>query len=229
MQPEIIRGIEQNSPEWLALRAGKPTASQLAAVMSGGNKTYLRYVHKCVAEIIMDTVQESVQTPAMRRGHELEPTIRSIYEFVMGCTVEQVTLVRNAVAACSPDGLVGADGLFEAKSKQADLMVPLLANRSTENEWHLQVQGQLWITQRKWCDVVVHCPDLGTLIERVERDEDQIAKIHAAVLQFNADRDTLLAALQPRLENAGGVILAGNGTPAAKPAAPDLATAPPVF
>jgi len=141
-----------------------------------------------------------------------------------------VTLVRNEIAACSPDGLVGSDGLFEAKSKQPDLMMPILAGESTEGEFQIQVQAQLWITQRSWCDIVVHCPDLGTLVERVGRDEDLIAKIHAAVLRFCADRDRLVSDLRRRLADAGGVIIAGKGgDDSAIVSAIDLSVADPVF
>lgn len=88
---------------------------------------------------------------------------------------------------CSPDGLVGDDGLCELKcpfdgakwiaSKRKGLILP------AENK--AQVQGQLWVTDRKWCafcyfDLRVVASGIDPLLWiRVERDNKYIDNILA--------------------------------------------------
>ena len=91
--------------------------------------------------------------------------------------------------ACSPDGLVGTDGLVEYKcpykAAQQNL-TPLQAaiqckdfcstsNGSTlqlkkTHDYYYQVQGCLAITKRTWCDFVVWTPS-GIAVERVFADK----------------------------------------------------------
>ena len=129
MKPEYRFGIDQRSPEWFGLRAGIATASRFNDVLSKpSGQTYRRYLHRVVAEAVTGMVEETPTTKAMQRGIDLEPKIRSLYEFHSGNSVSLVSFVGNGLAGCSPDGLIGQDGLFEAKSKAHHLMTPILEN-----------------------------------------------------------------------------------------------------
>ena len=197
---EYRYGIDQRSPEWFGLRAGIATASQFKCLLSKPDSlTYQRYLHRIVAEAVTGVVEETPTTAAMQRGIDLEPKVRSFYEFQSGNSVSLVSFVRNQQAGCSPDGLIGNDGLFEAKTKAHHLMTPILANQTTGNEFAAQVQGQLWVTGREWCDLVTYSEGYGTLIERVERDEDAIDAIAIAVIDFNRRRDELVEAIRDRM------------------------------
>ena len=48
-------------------------------------------------------------------------------------------------------------------------------------EYVAQVQGQLWITEKKWCDFLCYAENIKPLIIRVERDEDFIGELEALV------------------------------------------------
>ena len=53
-----------------------------------------------------------------------------------------------------------------------------------------QVQGQLWITGRKWSDFVLYCPALKSIdkdltIITVQRDDDYIAELEKDLHKFN--------------------------------------------
>jgi hypothetical protein len=54
-----------------------------------------------------------------------------------------------------------------------------------------QVQGQLWLTGRRWCDFVSFDPTVPEnarlFIERIERDDQYIADLEAAVSAFLAE------------------------------------------
>jgi hypothetical protein len=58
-----------------------------------------------------------------------------------------------------------------------------------------QVQGQLWITGRAWCDFVSFDPrmpkELQLFVQRVERDDVFIANLDFEVRQFLAEVDDL--------------------------------------
>ncbi len=52
---------------------------------------------------------------AMRNGINLEPKARAAYELVTGNTVTQTGFIISGRVGCSPDGLIGEDGMLEAK------------------------------------------------------------------------------------------------------------------
>ena len=47
-----------------------------------------------------------------------------------------------------------------------------------------QVQGQLLVTGRKWCDIVSYFPGIKPVIIRVERDEPFLIKLKVELILF---------------------------------------------
>ena len=79
--PEFHFDIEQRSPEWDAIRAGKLTASIASALITPTGKPSLRYRAE-IARIIAEAAgwQEPAQIPQnywMERGEEMETEARS--------------------------------------------------------------------------------------------------------------------------------------------------------
>jgi len=109
--PTVIRGIDQGSPEWLALRAGKFSASKAAITMGGmDTKGLADYVQDLAWERVYGPITGGFKSVAMERGNEVEPEARDWYAFHRGVTVETVALVEHASVpnvVWSPDGLVG--------------------------------------------------------------------------------------------------------------------------
>jgi hypothetical protein len=66
-------------------------------------------------------------------------------------------------------------------------------------EYRWQVQGQLWVTQRDWCDVVSFDPrwpdGLHLAIHRVFRDEAAITELRNACIEANVEVDVMVADL----------------------------------
>ncbi|HBG30743.1 MAG TPA: hypothetical protein DDW98_08960, partial [Gammaproteobacteria bacterium] len=54
-----------------------------------------------------------------------------------------------------------------------------------------QVQGQLWISGRTYCDFLSYWPSLPPFLIRVERDEEYIARLADAVQTFLSEMDEL--------------------------------------
>ena len=60
-----------------------------------------------------------------------------------------------------------------------------------------QVQGQLWVCEREWCDVVSYDPrypdTLQLAVKRVERDEDAIKQLADECAKANDEIEAILA------------------------------------
>jgi len=89
---------EQNGAEWFTARLGIPTASAIANVITGSGEatkgqTRKSYMNGLIAERLTRSVEMQHSTPAMERGHLLEPRARDWYEFTTGRDVQQVGFV----------------------------------------------------------------------------------------------------------------------------------------
>lgn len=183
--------IAQRSQEWFALRAGRLTGSRfgdlMAVTRSGPSTSRKNLIATLAVERITGACVETYSNGAMQRGSELEPEARAAYEAHTGELVAEQAFVihpRLTFVGVSPDGLIGDDGLIEIKcpaamAKHSDAL--LTGGHAVEYAW--QVQGQIWVTGRRWCDVVSYDPrypdGLQLAIKRVERDEIAIKKLEA--------------------------------------------------
>lgn len=193
---EIYRG-EQGTDEWRQMRAGIPTASEFATVLakgrSGGeSKTRRTYLLKLAGERLTGEPAESYSNAHMERGKAMEAEARDAYAFMHDADYEQVGFIRNGNAGCSPDGLIGADGMVEIKTKLPHLQLEVLLANELPAEHVAQCQGALWIAEREWLDFVSYWPKLPIFTIRVRRDEAYIARLADAVAEFNAELDTIV-------------------------------------
>ncbi|AHX12911.1 exonuclease [Dyella jiangningensis] len=200
--------MDQGSQEWLAARAGKFTGSRFADLMavtrSGPSASRANLITTLAIERLTGEPEATYQNDAMRRGQELEPFARGAYEAHTGELVAQVAFVVHETmpyVGVSPDGLVGGDGLVEIKCP-ASLAKHVMALRdgSHADEYRWQIQGQLWVTGRKWCDAVSFDPrfpeGLQLAIHRVERDEAAIAQLKEACIRAHAEVNVLVDELR---------------------------------
>lgn len=191
--------MEQGSPEWLALRAGKFTGSRFADLMavtkSGPSASRGNLIVQVALERLTGAPEDTFQNDAMRRGTELEPFARGAYEAHTGELVEQVAFIVHpnlAFVGISPDGLVGKVGMIEAKCPASQAKhLAALRNGAHAAEYRWQVQGQLWVAEREWCDVVSYDPrypeGLQIAITRVFRDESAIKQLEQACIAAEAE------------------------------------------
>lgn len=192
--------IVQGSAEWHALRCGRATASEFAAVLAKGQgKTRAAYQLRVVAERLTGKPMDTYKNAHMERGLEQEPYARMAYEAITGEPVEIVPFLKHAtlMAGCSPDGLVGADGGAQFKCVIPTVQLTTISDGGYPSEHRAQIQGELWISNRKWWDFVSHSPDLPpnlrTYVFRVERDEKYILNLAAEVKVFLDEVDTKVA------------------------------------
>lgn len=200
MIEQIYLNIEQGSDEWHAARLGHVSASSVADVMSKGkteggeSETRKNYRLKIVAQRLTGSSGDGYSNAAMEWGTEQEPFARIAYEAAMNVMVDKTGFWLHPEIkwlGVSPDGLVNNDGLVEIKCP----------NTTTHLEWvfagkvpakHMkQIQCQLWVTGRQWCDFVSYDPRLPErnrlFIKRTMRDEKLIAEMEVEVKKFLAD------------------------------------------
>lgn len=185
-----IFDVDQGSEEWFAARAGIPTASEFSTVMASGkggadSKTRRTYMLKLAGEIITGETVEGYTNAAMDRGHVMEPDARNMYALMTDAAPELVGFMRNGAKGCSPDALIGADGILEIKSKLPHLLIDILLRDEFPADHKAQCQGALWVAEREWIDIAVYWPKLPLFIKRAYRDEAYISTMSAAVDQFN--------------------------------------------
>lgn len=183
---------DQGSEEWFRLRAGLPTASEFHTVLakgkSGGESlTRRKYLLSLAGELLTGEPMESYSNAHMERGKLMEEEARDAYCFMKDAEPERVGFIRNGQKGCSPDSLIGSDGMLEIKTKKPDLLIDALLKDEFLPEHKAQCQGALWVAEREWIDLAVYWPRLPLLVKRAYREPDYIAKLSAAVDAFNSE------------------------------------------
>lgn len=193
---------EQGTADWFAARMGIPTASEFATVMArgkdgGASLTRATYLRTLAAENIRGEPEGETYTNVhMERGKAQEDDARRLYAFLNDVEPMQVGFIRNGDAGCSPDSLIGDDGGLEIKSALGHIQIARLQRGTLPPEHKAQVQGSLWITGRQWWDFMSYSPGLPELIVRVEPEPDYIAKLSAAIDDFNEELADLVASIR---------------------------------
>lgn len=205
-QPYI--NIEQGSDEWKLARLGHVTASNMADVMSKGKgnaEAVGRYKYKVrlVAERLTQTAGESFSNAAMEWGVEQEQFACIEYEAATNQFVDKTGFWLHPnipYLGVSPDRLVGDKGLIEVKCPNTTTHLGYLFEGKIPTDYYKQIQCQLWVTDREWCDFVSYDPRLPKrnqlLIVRTERDESLIAEMKAETLKLLDEIESLIIKLQ---------------------------------
>lgn len=197
-----VFNFPQRSPEWYEIRRGIPTASMFGTVMASGtgggeSKTRSSYMRKLAGEIITGIPMESYTNEDMERGIAEEPEILNRYSFQEEVDVTAVGFIRNGGKGCSPDGLIGKDGMVQIKSAAAHVMIEILLSGAPPKKHLPQCMGELWVADRKWTDLVIgSSPKLPLFVHRYHRDEKEIRRIAGAVADFNGELREMVKRLE---------------------------------
>jgi putative phage-type endonuclease len=199
--------VEQQSPEWLAMRVGCVTGSRMADVMAklkrkeGEAQCRQDYKAEIVCEILTGRATEHYVSPAMEWGIENEIFARNAYEVEVG-DVQQVGFALHSSIkrfGASPDGLVGADGLVEFKCPNTATHIEYIIQGVVPAEYHWQMLAEMACAERQWCDFVSYDPRLPKrlqlFVRRFEREDARIIEMETEVVKFLAEVDELIAKL----------------------------------
>ena len=180
----------QRTPEWYSGRLEMFTSSELDDLLSEpkskANKEAGKlsesskdYVYDKVSEQITNGTildYKELNNKEVKWGQQYEDEARMQYEARTGNKVDLCGFIRyNEYFGGSPDGLVGEDGIIEIKCPYSGKnYVEYLLLETQEDlkklnrKYYTQIQGNLIVTSRKWCDFIaydprVHNPDLPCL------------------------------------------------------------------
>lgn len=206
----VYEDLEQGTEEWFRARMGIPTASEFSTVMAKGvkggeSKTRRTYMLRLAGELLTGEPAETYSNGHMERGKIMEAEAREHYAFITCVDPKQIGFIRNGDNGCSPDSLIGNNGMLEIKSALPHILLDKILRDDFPPEHKAQTQGALWVAEREWIDLVVYWPKLPLFVKRAYRDEDYIAKMADAVDQFNSE----LAEIVNKLREPSPVLLAG--------------------
>jgi YqaJ-like viral recombinase domain len=158
--PELVQG----SDEWKAVRCGLLTASEMKLIITptlkmASNDKERQHLYELLAQRITKYVEPSYVSDDMLRGKEDEIEARTLYAKNY-MPVEEMGFITNDrrgfTLGYSPDGLVGAEGQIEAKSRRQKYMVQTLIEyvpeETTDADYLIQTMTGFEVSERKWCD-----------------------------------------------------------------------------
>jgi YqaJ-like viral recombinase domain len=183
---------DQGTEAWYTARAGIPTASEFSTILArgrsgGDSKTRRTYLLKLAGERLTGEPMVSYSNAHMERGKEMEAKARNFYAFLTDADPQLVGFIRSGDKGCSPDSLIGENGMLEIKTALPHLLLDLILRDEFPPEHKAQTQGQLWVAEREWVDISVFWPNLPPFIKRAYRDEPYIQALSDAVDQFNEE------------------------------------------
>lgn len=179
-----IYNCEQGTDEWYKCRLGKLTGSVAHTVYVQGKGLETLCLEKAT-EILTGIIPENYTNEAMQHGHEYETEARDIYELETGNKVVQVGFCEdNEYFGVSPDGLIGDDGLIEIKCPTDKTYTQYLIDMKIKPEYYAQMQAQMLVTKRGWCDYVVYNShfEKPIIIQRVYADKEFMEKLGSGVV-----------------------------------------------
>lgn len=185
-----ILDVEQGSKEWLQARCGLITCSELSTIFVGGKgnnpfgKGAITYMYELIGEQITGEPKDNFSNIHTERGHEHEPLAIELYELGAGVSVEKCGFIIGEKIGYSPDGLIGNDGLIEAKSKLPKFQAEYLHDGVIPKDYFMQCAGGIWASEREWIDFVSYCPAMPLFKKRMYRDEKLMTDISDRVDLF---------------------------------------------
>lgn len=191
---------EQGSDEWRTLRCGLITASNYGALLAEGDgKMYETLIHRVAAEIFTGEPQETHTNDYMERGKAWEPEARSLYALKHSCDPELVGFIRWGRTGCSPDALVGKNGLLQIKTEKAELLIKTILRDDFPPKHKAQTQGELMVSDREWLDLAIYSRKMPLFCKRVVRDEPYIKRLGSKLKQANEEIDIIVRRLRARM------------------------------
>jgi hypothetical protein len=204
----IIHEMEQGTPEWFAAKLGVPSSSNADKLVTGTGKVSTQLAG--YAEAL--AMEKHIGAPSddgftgnryTDRGIELEDLSRADYAMTHQCAVQEVGFITDDPGrwGASTDGLVGDDGVVEFKNIIAKTMFSLiLYTKQNENRtppgYIPQLQMELFVTERAYCDIVFYHPQFEPIIHRHYPDLVFHKLLKSQLIKCIAERNRLLKIAQ---------------------------------
>ena len=155
--------IQQNTDQWLDLRAGKVTGSAIGKIMANYGKPFGEPAKKLAINLAVERVTgkrvegDHYTNSHMERGHQEEPIARMLYEDMFFVDVTNGGFYDNGNTGCSPDGRVLNSGMVEIKSVIPTTHYPTIKRGSYDPTYKWQYFFNIHESGVEWLDFVSYC------------------------------------------------------------------------
>ena len=208
--PDLIQG----SDEWLAARCGLLTASEMKLIITptlkvARNEKEKAHLWELLSQRITGYVEPRYISDDMIRGTEDEVNARILYGEHYAPVAEMGFITNDKwgfTIGYSPDGLVGEDGLIEAKSRRQRFQVETIVGNAMPVDYLMQVQTGLMVSERKWLDFVSYSGGLPMVTIRVFPDLEVQDAIVSAARAFESRLNEKHLAYRAAIAGAGQYI-----------------------
>ena len=185
--------------EFLLARAGSLGASEVADILREGrggqpSATRKNMLARKVCERLTGKPTFGFVSRAMQDGLDREVQAKRLFTLLTDQEIVPVPppgiVPHPTIAGChaSPDGLIEDAGLYEGKAPEPAQHLAMLLDGKIATDYVTQIQWQLAVTRRSWCDFCSYSPDFSVAkqlwIKRVPRDPTRIVELETAVRAF---------------------------------------------
>lgn len=207
--------VEQGTDEWLALRTGIITASEMNLILTptlkpANNDKTRQHVWEIAAQRINEYTEPSYIGDAMLRGHADEIVARDLYSEHIEPVQEVGFYIREVDGArvgYSPDGAFAlSNGGIEIKSRVQKYQLQTIATNEVPIEHRLQLQAGLFVTGWDYIDYVSFSGGMPMWIISTKPDPEYQEAIHAAVMDFESKVQAAIDTYHDRLKTAPVII-----------------------
>ena len=207
--------VAQGSDEWLEHRRGRITGSEVKQLLTptlkiASNDKSRAYIWELAAQRISGYIEPVWVSDDMLRGHRDEIEALALYgkKYAdVGATGFVTREFPRVTIGCSPDGIVGDDGIVECKSRRQKYQIKSIVEAARGNgvpdEYILQIQSNLLVTGRKWCDFISYSGGLPMQVERVEADTEIQEAILEACVKAEAEVAAIIAEYTEAVKSRG--------------------------
>lgn len=200
----VHRDLEQGSDAWRKARLGVVTGSAIDGVLTPGKLLPSKstgYLNQLVAETLIGQPCDDFDGSAWtERGTLMEDEARRWYAFDRDVEIDRVGFITtdDGRVGCSPDGLVGEDGGIEIKCPSLKTFVGYATDHDALRDAYVgQTQVFLFVTGRKWIDLVAYNPAFNPVVVRVTPDAKYQAALADVLPKFVARIDAAVELLRP--------------------------------
>lgn len=201
---------EQRTEQWFAEKLGRLSGSRIGEIIPGKRGGYLASREALLWELLAERITgqraDKYTTPAMQWGIDMEPVARAKYSEMTANSVEEVGFIHHRTIAnfgASPDGLVSTDGVLEVKCPGTAKVLKILTGEDPDPGWLFQIQTEMIVTGRPWCDFVLYDPrlpaPLDLTIRRITADKLVQELIEAEARKFNEELDQAELKIRERM------------------------------
>ena len=212
---QIVDNIKQGTQEWMNLRAGKFTGSEIHKLLGvkGFGQTGETYIYEVAASQLTGICNDEISSFAMQRGKEYEEVARTTFEYKYSVEIKQAAAF---IPEWSNECMISPDGYFRIEDKGHfgnEFKCPLLQGnhlqycliknatdlKNTEPKYYWQVQMALMISDFElWMFSSFH-PNFPVQkilhTAKIERNEKDILFLKERISQAIEQKNNILSKL----------------------------------